>query len=261
MIPIAFIRDWQNHVDWESFEYVEQDLILSRALVEIFSDDSLKNNLAFRGGTALNKLFLQKTSRYSEDIDLVHITNEPIGKTIDKLRIALDHWLGKPRREFGKQMVTLYYKFKAEESGASRKLKVEINNQESGSHFGFVDKKFSVDNMWYQGSCCIRTYSLEELLATKFRALYQRKKGRDLFDLAIVKQTLNPDYSKIAEAFRYYLNLQNLKISKKQFLLNLTNKKNDPVFCNDIWPIKNQNIEYDQAKAFSDLEKIITDFF
>lgn len=38
-------------------------------------------------------------------------------------------------------------------------------------------------NSWFSGRSELTTYALEELLGTKLRALYQRKKGRDLFDL------------------------------------------------------------------------------
>lgn len=59
MIPRPYIAKWQQHAPWKDFSQVEQDLIISRTLVEIFSDDFLRENLAFRGGTALHKLFLK----------------------------------------------------------------------------------------------------------------------------------------------------------------------------------------------------------
>lgn len=68
----------KDQVAWRSDAQVEQDLIISRALVEIFSDDFLRENLAFRGGTALYKLYLTPAPRYSEDIDLVQIKEGPI---------------------------------------------------------------------------------------------------------------------------------------------------------------------------------------
>jgi hypothetical protein len=48
MIPKPHIAKWQNHAPWKQFHQVEQDLVISRALVEIFSDDFLRENLAFR---------------------------------------------------------------------------------------------------------------------------------------------------------------------------------------------------------------------
>ena len=58
MIPRPYIAAWQEHAPWKSFSQVEQDLVISRTLVELFSDDYFRENLAFRGGTALHKLYL-----------------------------------------------------------------------------------------------------------------------------------------------------------------------------------------------------------
>lgn len=49
---------------------VEQELIICRALVDMYSHQPLAESLVFRGGTALFKLHLSP-ARYSEDIDLV----------------------------------------------------------------------------------------------------------------------------------------------------------------------------------------------
>ena len=58
MIPQYYIQEWHEQVPWNSDAMVEQDLIISKALVCIFSDEFLASQLAFRGGTALHKLYL-----------------------------------------------------------------------------------------------------------------------------------------------------------------------------------------------------------
>ena len=78
MIPRRYIEEWKEIAPWPENSQVEQDLVISRALVEIFSNPFLKENLAFRGGTALHKLYLEPPTRYSEDIDLVQIKEGPI---------------------------------------------------------------------------------------------------------------------------------------------------------------------------------------
>jgi hypothetical protein len=97
VIPRAHITAWRPRAPWSTDAQVEQDLVLARALVEIFSDAALVPALAFRGGAALHKLFLDPPARYSEDIDLVQITAGPIGGVMNILRARLDPWLGKPR--------------------------------------------------------------------------------------------------------------------------------------------------------------------
>ncbi|MBM4319451.1 MAG: nucleotidyl transferase AbiEii/AbiGii toxin family protein, partial [Deltaproteobacteria bacterium] len=46
---------------------------------------------------------------------------------------------------------------------------------------GSIWLPFRVENPWFSGAADVATYALDELLSTKLRALYQRKKGRDLF--------------------------------------------------------------------------------
>ena len=72
--------------------------MICRALVEIFSDEFLAKSLAFRGGTALHKLYLKPQPRYSEDIDLVQIAAEPFGPVVDRLKERLS-FLGEPVRK------------------------------------------------------------------------------------------------------------------------------------------------------------------
>ncbi|OHV80421.1 nucleotidyl transferase AbiEii/AbiGii toxin family protein [Rhizobium sp. LCM 4573] len=71
---------------WASQWQVEQDLIISRAIVAIFSDPFLRDELRFRGGTALNKLHFPKPLRYSEDIDLARTTAGPIRPLLEHLQ-------------------------------------------------------------------------------------------------------------------------------------------------------------------------------
>ena len=51
MIPRSAITHWNKQVPWEDIANVEQDLIMTRALTDIFSDEFLASELAFRGGT------------------------------------------------------------------------------------------------------------------------------------------------------------------------------------------------------------------
>ena len=66
MIPAAYITEWRSHAPWAQNAWVEQDLIISRALVDIFGADGLADRLAFCGGTALYKLYLTPAARYSK---------------------------------------------------------------------------------------------------------------------------------------------------------------------------------------------------
>ena len=92
MINRIAIQQWSEYAPWIDNAQIEQDLIICRALVSIFSDEFLASQLAFRGGTALHKLYLSPQSRYSEDIDLVQITSGPIKPIMYRLSEVLN-WL------------------------------------------------------------------------------------------------------------------------------------------------------------------------
>jgi predicted nucleotidyltransferase component of viral defense system len=110
---------------------VEQDLVLSRAVVELFRHPLLADSMAFRGGTALHKLFLAKPGRYSEDIDLVQLDAGPIGSLLDAVRRVLDPWLGEPKRKRSHGGATLLYRFETTARPVQRRrLKVEVNTRE-----------------------------------------------------------------------------------------------------------------------------------
>ncbi|MFU8848165.1 MAG: nucleotidyl transferase AbiEii/AbiGii toxin family protein [Opitutales bacterium] len=98
MIPAAVITGWSQAHPWSTSAQVEQDLVLSRALVEIYQDPLLADALVFRGGTALHKLLLAPAARYSEDLDFVQRESAPVGAILDRLQQRLNPWLGEPRR-------------------------------------------------------------------------------------------------------------------------------------------------------------------
>jgi predicted nucleotidyltransferase component of viral defense system len=73
LIPRAYLRAWSAEAPWPDLRQVEQDLIICRALCDLFNVDALRGRVAFRGGTAINKLLFQRPLRYSDDIDLVQV--------------------------------------------------------------------------------------------------------------------------------------------------------------------------------------------
>lgn len=238
MIPRDYILEWRARAPWPQDIQVEQDLVISRALVEIFSHPVLHDALAFRGGTALYKLHLP-AARYSEDIDLVQTKPEAAGPMMDALRAVLDPWLGRARYKQSEGRVTFIYRFESEDTPPlPLRLKVETNTREHFAVYGFEEIPFRVDSRWFSGGCSIHTYALDELLGTKLRALYQRKAGRDLFDLATaLKNSQNVTPTRIVEAFLTYMEHEDHKITRAEFEENLAAKMEDPEFLADISPL------------------------
>jgi predicted nucleotidyltransferase component of viral defense system len=130
MIARRYIEEWKEKAPWPDNSQVEQDLIIERALVDMFSDELIYTMLAFRGGTALHKLYLKPQARYSEDIDLVQITEGPISPILKRIRERLA-FLGTKR--IVKQHIhnnTILYRFESEvEPVINMRLKIEIKNR------------------------------------------------------------------------------------------------------------------------------------
>jgi predicted nucleotidyltransferase component of viral defense system len=249
MIPENYVQQWQEYAPWQSLSMVEHDLVISRALVVLFNHETIRNSLVFRGGTALNKLYINPPARYSEDIDLVQIHRAPIGSVITAIREVLDPWLGEPKRKLTERSVKLIYKYKTFELEPT-KLKIEINTTE---HFHVRDLRpfgFEVQSDWYEGSTEIMTYDLEELMATKLRALYQRRKGRDLFDWWYVLSQELIDVKDTIPIFEKYCQHEKEVITRALFEKSLALKQNHTDFRSDMRPLLPPNLEWNFDKAY-----------
>lgn len=247
MIPNAQITQWRQIASWTDDMQVEQDLILSRILVGFFSDPFLSKELAFRGGTALHKLFFSPAARYSEDIDLVRTSTGSIKKIIDVLRERLEPWLGKPQTKQTDQSFKLNFYFNPENSPLTKlRIKIEINTRENFSILERLAKNFSVQSDWFSGEAKINTFQFEELIATKLRALYQRKKGRDLFDLWLALNQQYLDIERTIEVFLQYIKKEGNPITRTQFEKNLNLKLQEHAFLNDI----KQLLSFDFKKSY-----------
>ncbi len=259
MIPKPYIAQWQEHTPWRQFFQVEQDLVISRALVEIFSDEFLKENLAFRGGTALHKLYLNPAPRYSEDIDLVQIKSGPIKPIMQRIGEVITFFEEPRKTQVKGHGAKALYRFTSEYEEIRLRLKLEINCKEHFNVLDWVNFPFEVESEWFSGKVEIRTYNINELLGTKLRALYQRSKGRDLFDLNYSRLNMDLDLKKIIKCFKDYTTFSTAKRppSKKEFLMNIEEKEKDPYFTGDMEAILRPEIKYNQEAAFEWLKQFI----
>jgi predicted nucleotidyltransferase component of viral defense system len=252
MIPRGSITAWRKVAPWGDNAQVEQDLVLSRALVELFRRPVFAESAVFRGGTALHKLFFDPPGRYSEDIDLVQRIPGSIGPLVDEIHAALDPWLGKPRWKAGPGRFTLDYRFDTTFAPVVQmRVKIEINTREHFAVHGYTSRTVVVENPWFSGQAEVATYHLAELLGTKLRALYQRKKGRDLFDLALVLDHADFDPKLLVEAFEHYMTFGGTPVTRAQFEANMAAKIMDPAFLGDMSTLLRTGLVYDPAAAWS----------
>jgi predicted nucleotidyltransferase component of viral defense system len=251
MIPAMNIVAWGQTVPWVDQRQVEQDLIISRALVEIFNDPFLSKELRFRGGTALNKLHFPKPLRYSEDIDLVRTSSGPIGPILDAVRRVLEPWMGRAKFDQSPVAPKLRFRIAPEDksSDVPIRVKVEVNTHEITAYEPPRVIPFAVKNPWFTGQADIATFSTEEILATKLRALLQRDKGRDLIDLAHAKTTFkNLDGGRVVKCFGKYLTASRQAISRAQAEERMFGKLTDRGFLADVRPL----LSADEAEKFDD---------
>ncbi len=251
MLPRRYIQEWKAFAPWPEDAQVEQDLVIEKALLELFSEPFLQERLAFRGGTALHKLFLKPQCRYSEDIDLVQIKGEPIKDTLKAIRQRLNI-LGKPVVKQKENNNILVYRFESEIPPViNLRLKIEINCREHFSVLGYKEIEYTIENTWANGTCKLITFEVEEMLGTKLRALFQRKKGRDLFDLYYAMTNLNLDTTAILRCYQKYMAFSVTKPpTQKQYLRNMESKLSDPDFQGDIYGLLRPGLTYDQRKAY-----------
>lgn len=234
MIPEIYIQDWRASAPWSQDVQVEQDLLICRAIVEIYKDDYLRENLAFRGGTALHKLFMSPQPRYSEDLDLVQVKAGPIKETYNRMREVLA-FLGEPKIKQKLNNNTLIFRLMSDTiPQLPIRLKVEINCKEHFNVLPMQSVPFKVENRWFSGECNILTYQLDELTGTKLRALYQRRKGRDLFDLYKVLTTASINEENVIACYLKYMEFVVDHIpTYKEFINNMEEKMQDEEFLGD----------------------------
>jgi predicted nucleotidyltransferase component of viral defense system len=233
LIPAANITAWRRQAPWPDDGQVEQDLILSRMMVEIANHDLLGPELAFRGGTCIHKLHLPTPARYSEDLDYVRRTKSGIKPHLSALaEIASTIGLEEAGTERSGSMV--HTKFDATPTAGPGRIRVEVelNIVETEAFLPRVKIPYAIDSPWWQGKAEIGTFPLEELLGTKLRALYQRSKGRDLFDLWHTLTHLDPDADEIVGSFRHYIKQE--EFSFPELAQNLLAKLADRDFRDDM---------------------------
>lgn len=252
MIPRAYITEWQRRVPWPELYQVEQDLILSRLMIEIATNELLGHELVMRGGTCLHKLHLAEPRRYSEDLDYVRRNAGGFGPYLDELRaIAGDVGLAVSDVDFSGPMVHMMLDAEPTVGPGQIRIKVETNIAETDFFAEPQAIEHVVESRWWSGAAPVATFSLNEMMATKFRALYQRSKGRDLFDLWLVLTTEDVDPDQIVAGLHHYMG--DSAFTYPQLRLNLVDKLGDADFRSDVDVLVTSLPEGYAADAAADL--------
>ena len=124
----------------------------------------------------------------------------------------------------------VYWKFIFED-GTPGKIKLEINTYERSPMLPLTMRGHSIVSSFYEGSASVPTFQPEELVATKLRALYLRKKGRDLYDLWLALTVLKLDPKDIISSFPAY---KPDGVDGFMIMKNLDSKLESRDFCTDV---------------------------
>jgi len=248
LIPRGAITEWQARVPWPQPVQVEQDLILTRLMVEIANHNLLGGELVLRGGTCLHKLHLPEPLRYSEDLDYVRRTHSGIKEYINALRdIGAELSLEVSNVNSSGQMVHVYLDAEPTVPPGRIRVKVEINIAETQPFRDTIALPLAVESQWFEGAADVPTYLLEELMGTKLRALYQREKGRDLFDLWL-NVPERTDADEVVAAFNHYMG--EAAFTYPQLRQNLRDKLDSDEFNSDLAALVTEvPAEYDVVRA------------
>lgn len=256
----------QAEVPWPAQHQVEQDLLLCRAMVALFNDPFLKGQIAMRGGTVMHKLHLAPASRYSEDIDLVATGGRPE----EHLRAAIKRVLGEvlgPHKRWGWEEIKLAVRNLAQPSrvlrviyelpsvvdaGRTLTVVVEANVSERQPYQPLVELPFSLPFRGAALATRLISYDIHEMLGTKMRALFQRRRGRDLFDLywALTAAGAAPvDRARVVDAFQHYMQQEGTVVPRAEFLEQLDQRLADRGFCSDMQALLRTGLKYDPQVA------------
>lgn len=253
-------------VPWSMARQVEQDLLLCRAVIALFNDPFLKGQIAMRGGTVLHKVHLKPASRYSEDIDLVVVGDRPEEHVRAAIKRVLLPVLGR-HKTWGWESLKLAVRNAAKPSRILRivyevpsvaeprlvlRVVVEANVTERQPFMPVVELPFSVPFRGQALVARVNSYDIHEMLGTKLRALFQRKQGRDLFDLywaLSATKTVSVVPERVVHAFQHYMEMEGTVVPREEFLAQMDIRLADRGFCSDMTALLRTELSYDPQLA------------
>ena len=186
-------------------DVVEKDYVLGWILWGVGADPQLNRTWVFKGGTCLKKCYIE-TYRFSEDLDFTVLEEGPIGQ--DEVLEAISRVLDRVNQESGIDFEVRPPSYHSRPSGRSAEVRVYYRGPRNTP--GPASVKFDLTrdervvrptvlrsiNHDYPDSLPppgqVRCYSFEEVFAEKLRAMGERSRPRDLYD--IVNLFRRPDF-------------------------------------------------------------------
>ena len=263
-----------------SIATIDKDWVLGHLLNAFYSIGNNKENFIFKGGTCLKKCYFENY-RFSEDLDFTLLDRDfAINRSfINKItKIASENTNIKfSLAEIKNQIhnnIQQGYEVKIKFWGADHKLNTLIPPPNRWQTYIKLDISFSEQVFETPNNCLILhkysdshlinemipSYSLLEIMSEKLRALIQRNRPRDIYDIwYIMNSSHRPDMKAIKELLQQKAKSKNIIIeSVDQFVNNEKMKKNKRAWENSLslhLPI-NSLPNFDMV--YSNIHRIIT---
>ncbi|MBP1988093.1 nucleotidyl transferase AbiEii/AbiGii toxin family protein [Halolamina salifodinae] len=205
MISEAQLRRLARELDVR-LGYAEKNYVNSWILWAIYTSP-YGDNLLFKGGTALSKLYFPETWRYSEDLDF-GVEGEYQGSEAELRDVLADASRASgidfevtKHRELQKEAYPTHY------ADIDIQYNAVLGQKNTTSLDVMIDEHVTFSPKSHQHSYEavpefeLTAYSLEEIFAEKLRALYQRSQARDYYDLYRMITEADVDDTVILPAF------------------------------------------------------------
>lgn len=142
-----------------------------------------KRKCVFKGGTALNKIYLKRWQRFSEDLDFNNYFGGSTGERISKLKELMKGVKGYGvSRPFRFRRTIRFECAYLTPRGQKDKVQVEFNLKNPKSKYASV-LRTAESNVCGATVAGVRTYSLDDLVAQKLNAMLDRIEGKDIYDV------------------------------------------------------------------------------
>ncbi len=249
---LRLIRNWADERAIPDLTLAELDYRLTYALGAIYTDPFLAARLCLKGGTVLNKLCFPTLSRLSVDLDFnavgpkAQVLAERSRVITQLATLFAEQNAGYTvTHDFRYEQTNIVAHYAPLSGGPRQRLKLEISTVERVPILGRTARPLILPD---GASVSIATYHLEELTATKIRALYARRKGRDIYDLWRIA-SLDLDERAVRKLTLYYFYHAKMMFHYPTFLANVEEKLRHHGFGDDVRGLIRVGQEFDWSEA------------
>lgn len=252
-ITTRAIRTWADENDVPDLTLAELDYRLGHALQAIYADPFLRNRLYLKGGTALNKFYIPNQGRLSVDLDFNVVgPRDQVLEERTQFSQRVMKVLGEQDSSYDftyrwrYEQATVYARYLPLTGAAQQRLKVEISFIERVAIMGRDEQ--ILPGYIFEDPVVVNTYFLEELTSTKLRALHDRKKGRDIYDLFHIAE-FDLNRAAVRKMVLYYFYRANKVFSYPSFVDNIEQKIARRGFRDDVRGLIRQGSSLDWSAA------------